>query len=139
MDAKNLIETLKARGVELRVNGDGIQAEASQEPDSDTQALLDEVRQHREEVKALLADSLLPDDTPGVTAADVLRVFGGGLVIEENKPLICLYCNEKKGVSGWRKDGKIIRRIRADGFPVWACHFCGREAKGPRGSVVTIH
>jgi len=43
-----------------------------------------------------LADNPLPDDTPGVTAADVLRVFGGGLVIEENKPLSCRYCNEKK-------------------------------------------
>ena len=50
-----MIETLKTRGVELRVNGDGIQAEAPQEPDPDTKALLDEVRQHREEVKVILA------------------------------------------------------------------------------------
>ncbi len=139
MDARMLIETLKARGVELWVNGNGIQAEASQEPDSDTKALLDEVRQHREEVKALLTGNPPTGDTQGVTAADVLRVFGGGVVIEENKPLSCLYCNEKKGVSHWRKSGKIIRRIRIDGVHVWACHFCGREAKGPRGSVVTIH
>ena len=55
MDAKLLIETLKTRGVELRVNGDGIQAEASQEPDPDTKALLDEVRQNREEVKIILS------------------------------------------------------------------------------------
>ena len=139
MDAKLLIETLKDRGVELQVNGDRIRVEADQEPDPKTKILLHEIRQHREEVKALLTDNPLPDDTIGVTAADVLRIFGSGLVIEEHKPLICLYCNKKKGVSGWRKDGKIIRRIRADGFPVWACHFCGREAKGPRGSVVTIH
>jgi len=55
MDAKLLIERLKTRGVELRVNGDGIQAEALQEPDSDTKALLDEVPQHREEIKIILS------------------------------------------------------------------------------------
>ena len=43
MDAKGLIETLRNRGVDLRVNGDEIQAEAPQEPDLETQALLDEV------------------------------------------------------------------------------------------------
>ncbi len=137
MDAKLLIETLKTRGVELRVNGDGIQAEAPQEPDPDTKALLDEVRQHREEVKTLLADNpLTGDDTPGVTVADVLRVFEGGLVIGES--LICRHCSEKKRVSHERKDGAIIRRIRANGFQVWACHFCGREVKGSRNSVCII-
>ena len=55
MDTKDLIETLKTRGVELRINGDQIHAEAPQEPDSKTKALLDEVCQRREEVKALLA------------------------------------------------------------------------------------
>ncbi len=55
MDTKDLIETLKTRGVELRINGDGIQAEAPQEPDPDTKALLDEVSQHREEVKVILS------------------------------------------------------------------------------------
>ncbi|MCH8054830.1 MAG: hypothetical protein IH857_01590 [Deltaproteobacteria bacterium] len=55
MDTKDLIETLKTRGVELRINGDRIHAEAPQEPDSNTKALLDEVCQRREEVKALLA------------------------------------------------------------------------------------
>ena len=55
MDAKLLIERLKTRGVELRVNGDGIQAEAPQEPDPDTVALLDEIPQHREEIKIILS------------------------------------------------------------------------------------
>ena len=82
----------------------------------------------REEARRL-ADNPLTGAL-GVTATDVLRVFGGGLVIEEHKPLSCRHCNEKKGVlyrSGWRKGGKIIRRNRADGVHVWACHFCGRE------------
>ncbi len=54
MDARGLIETLKTRGVELRVNGDRIHVEAPQEPDPNTKALIDELRQRREEVKALL-------------------------------------------------------------------------------------
>lgn len=76
---------------------------------------------------------LMGDGALSVTVSDVLRVFGGGLVIEEDKPLSCQHCNRKKGVlymSGWCKGGKIIRRIRTDGFHVWACHFCGREASG---------
>jgi len=54
MDARNLIETLKARGLNLRVNGDRIRVEAPQEPDSETKALLDEVRRHQDEIKAIL-------------------------------------------------------------------------------------
>ena len=94
--------------------------------------------QDREEARRL-SDSLLSDDTPGVTAADVLRVFGGGLVIQEDKPISCRHCDKEIGVPNWRKGGKIVQRTRADGVYVWACHFCGREAKRARGSVVTIH
>ena len=59
MDARNLIETLKARGLNLRVNGDRIRVEAPQEPDSETKALLDEVRQH----KAAVIQALKEDPT----------------------------------------------------------------------------
>ncbi len=86
----------------------------------------------REEARRLADNLLTGDSTLGVTTTGVLRVFGGGVVIEEDKPLSCQHCNRKKVVlytSGWRKGGKIIRRIRADGFPVWACHSCGREVK----------
>ena len=74
MDAKLLIETLKTRGVELRVNGDGIQAEAPQEPDPDTKALLDEVRQHREEVKVILAAP--PCWNCGAEMAETIDIYG---------------------------------------------------------------
>ena len=92
-----------------------------------------------------MAKELTGDGALGVTATDVLRVFGGGLVIEEDKPLSCRYCNEKKGVPPWRKGGKIIQRIRADGVRVWACHFCCREARSKtlrqerRGQSSPIH
>jgi len=87
------------------------------------------VTEEREAARRLADNPLTGNGVQGVTAADVLRVFGGGLVIEEDKPLSCRHCNEKKGVPHWRKGGKIIRRIRADGVHVWACHFCGREVK----------
>ena len=90
-----------------------------------------------DEARRLADNPLTGDGMLGVTATDVLRVFGGGLVIGES--LICRHCSEKKRVSHERKDGAIIRRIRANGVHVWACHFCGREAKRARGSVVTIH
>jgi len=96
----------------------------------------------RDEARRLADNPLTGEGALGVTVADVLQVFGGGVVIEEDKPLSCQFCNKKKGVlytSGWRKGGKIIRRIRADGVHVWACHSCGREVKRSRDSVVTIH
>ncbi len=55
MDARNLIETLKGRGLSLRVEGDRIKVEAPQEPDPETKALLSELTQYREEVKIILA------------------------------------------------------------------------------------
>jgi len=73
MDAKRLIETLKTRGVELRVNGDGIRAEAPQEPDPDTKALLDEIRQHREEIKVILAAP--PCWNCGAQTAEVTDIY----------------------------------------------------------------
>ncbi len=74
MDTKDLIETLKTRGVELRVNGDGIQAEASQEPDSHTKALIDSLRDHREEVKAILVAP--PCWNCGAKVAETIDIYG---------------------------------------------------------------
>ena len=58
MDAKNLIETLRARGLNFEVEGDHIKVEASREPDLETKALLHEVRQH----KADVIEALIEDD-----------------------------------------------------------------------------
>ena len=56
MDARNLVETLKGRGLFLRLDGDRIKVEASHEPDPETKALLWELRRYREEVKLILAE-----------------------------------------------------------------------------------
>ena len=55
MDARSLIETLKGRGLSLYLEGERIKVEAPREPDPETMALLSELRQHREEVKMILA------------------------------------------------------------------------------------
>lgn len=55
MDARNLVETLKGRGLFLRLDGDRIKVEASHEPDPETKALVDELKRHRDEVKMILA------------------------------------------------------------------------------------
>ena len=62
MDARVLIETLQSRGLSVSLARDKIRVEAPQEPDKDTKALLQELREHREEVKSILAedDPILP-------------------------------------------------------------------------------
>ena len=80
------------------------------------------------------ADNVLTrDSVPSVSVGDVLRVFRGGRVIAENKPISCLHC-DKKSVPDWRKGGKIVRRTRGGGSHDWACHFCGRKASGVNNS-----
>jgi len=68
MDARNLIETLKSRRLNLRADGDRIQVEASQEPGPETKALLDKVREY----KAEILEALTQETTPEVLAASIL-------------------------------------------------------------------
>jgi len=70
------------------------------------------------------------DDTPGVTAANVLQVFCGGRVLAENKPIGCQYC-DKQNIPAWRRGGEIVQRIWPNRRSDWGCHFCGR-ASGTR-------
>ncbi len=55
MDIRNVIETVKARGVSLRLEGDRIKLEAPAEPDAATKALLEGLRDHRDELRVYLA------------------------------------------------------------------------------------
>jgi len=54
MDARVLIETLQSRGLNVSLARDKVRVEAPQEPDVDTKVLLQELREHREEVKSFL-------------------------------------------------------------------------------------
>ncbi len=64
MDARVLIETLQSRGLSVSLARDKIRVEAPQEPDGDTKAILQELREHREEVKSFLNEedpTLMPN------------------------------------------------------------------------------
>ena len=54
MDARSLIETLKIRGIRISLAGNKVRIEAPQEPDSETKAIIEALRDHREEVKSIL-------------------------------------------------------------------------------------
>ena len=129
IEIQTLLERLQERGFSVHLGDGRVQIRGEHIPDEETKALIHKLRQYREEIKALLTDKPLTGDTQGVTAADVLREFGGGLVIDEDKPLSCWHCSKEKGVPNWREGGKMIQRLRVDGVHVWACHFCGREVK----------
>lgn len=55
MDARSLIETLKGRGLSLYLEGERIKVEAPQEPNPETKALVEELKQCRGEVRTILA------------------------------------------------------------------------------------
>ncbi len=74
MDTRNLIQMLKGRGLSLRLEGDRITVEASQEPDPETKALLSELRQYREEVKMILAPP--PCWNCGATTTETTDIYG---------------------------------------------------------------
>jgi hypothetical protein len=55
MEARVLIETLHHRGINITVFGDKVRIDAPREPDPDTKALLQELKEHKEAVKSYLA------------------------------------------------------------------------------------
>jgi hypothetical protein len=54
VDIRTLVDSAKARGLSFNLDGDRIRVQASNEPDAETKALLEELRRHREEVRAFL-------------------------------------------------------------------------------------
>ncbi len=83
-----------------------------------------------------LADDLREKSKqPGISVADVLRIFPGARIIaqptDEPKPTCCSHC-DKESIPRWRRGGKIIQRMELDGGPLWACHYCGRRSKKKR-------
>lgn len=70
-----------------------------------------------------------------VTTFDVLNIFEGAKVVAvDGEAAVCRHCSRsseksRKPVPRWRANGKIIERIKADGTPEFACHYCGRAVK----------
>ncbi|MDZ4342590.1 MAG: hypothetical protein U1E51_09185 [Candidatus Binatia bacterium] len=55
MDIRTLVDTAKARGVVFKIDGDRIKVEARTEPDGETKALLESLRDHKDELRSVLA------------------------------------------------------------------------------------
>ncbi len=76
MDARILIETLQGRGLSISLVGDRVRVEGPQEPDEDTKALLQELREHKEEVKVLLSQCGIPCWNCGQPMSEARTIFG---------------------------------------------------------------
>lgn len=54
MDIRALMDSMRAKGLSFRVEGDRIKVAAPVEPDNETKALLATLRGHRDELKQVL-------------------------------------------------------------------------------------
>ena len=117
MDARYLIEILKARGINLRANGDRIRVEAAQEPDQNTKILLDEVRQHKAEIlealtqetaSEILATSILAENTPD-EVTQILGIWKRLFYMDLER------ARERSGKGGVRENLKQLRKWQ-EGF-----------------------
>jgi hypothetical protein len=93
---------------------------------------------------------------PGICPGDVFRIFSNKartvLTDEEIESClgkdyrytvpsriaapdkICRHCASRKAFMPlWRRNGKIVERVEADGRRVLACHYCGRIWKPKKG------
>lgn len=66
-DIRQLIAQARARGLTFYLEGGCVKIAASQEPDVETKALLNELRRHREEVRQSLAAAESANDDPILT------------------------------------------------------------------------
>lgn len=81
-----------------------------------------------------------------LSSKEIIRAFGGGTVIAENRPLFCKHCDGElipeydrleaehapvKDLVGMlsRRLGSIVRVTWPNGRCYWGCHHCGREVK----------
>ena len=75
-DIGTLIESAQARGLRLFLAGDKVKVRAPQTPDADTKALIEELKEHREEVKSLLSQVAPPCWNCGAQMTEVTDIYG---------------------------------------------------------------
>ena len=55
MDIRTLVDTARAKGLAFHVEGDRIKVEADSEPDAETKALIESLRDHKDELRRVPA------------------------------------------------------------------------------------
>ena len=75
-DVQSLIESAEARGLSLFLTDGKVQVRAPQALDGDTKAFIEELRQHREEIKALLSQCGIPCWNCGQPMSEAQTIYG---------------------------------------------------------------
>ncbi len=84
-DVGSLIESAQARGLRLFLAGGKVKVQAPQALDGDTKALIEELKEHREEIKALLSQVGCPCWNCGQPMSEARTIFGDGV-------WVCWWC-----------------------------------------------
>ena len=79
MDIRALINSAKARGLNFHLEGERIKVEAANEPDTETKALIEQLREHRQELKRILAAP--PCWNCGETMTETTDIYGQAVAV----------------------------------------------------------
>ncbi len=84
-DVQSLIESAEARGLRLFLAEGKVKVQAPQALDGDTKALIAELREHREEIKALLSQASCPCWNCGQPMSEAKTIYGDDV-------MVCWWC-----------------------------------------------
>ena len=85
---RSLIETAQARGLRLFLAEGKVKVQAPQNLDENTKALIEELREHREEIKFLLSQPTLPCWNCGQPMTEAKTIYG-------EKVMVCWWCAKR--------------------------------------------
>ncbi len=75
-DVRTLIESANAKGLRLILADGKVQVRAPQTLDGDMKALIEELKEHREEIKSLLSQARCPCWNCGQSMSEARTIFG---------------------------------------------------------------
>ena len=75
-DVRSLIETAQTKGLRLFLADGKVKVQAPQRLDGGTKAIIEELREHKEEIKALLSQVAPPCWNCGAQMTEVTDIYG---------------------------------------------------------------
>jgi len=75
-DIRSLIETAQTRGLRIFLSEGKVKIQTPQSLDENAKALIEQLREHREEIKALLSQPTLPCWNCGAKVAETIDIYG---------------------------------------------------------------